>query len=221
MAACCLVIDGLIGAGKTTLIASIVAAMSEYYDVHVIPEPVDNWVKSGILAEFYKDQTRYAYTFQTEAFRTRLVKMREVYESAMLSLSTKTQSLSTTRPVLFISERSTISDKIFAKLLHTRGQMTDMEYGLYCDWWEFWHILMPPMTIKHLYMRVDVEVSLGRIMKRGRTGENVPDDYQRALFVAHEEFFSARPHLVIDGVAEFEDKKLSNTAIDRILAYIK
>ena len=52
-----IVIDGEIEAGKTTLISLLAAAFeARGLRVAVIPEPVSEWERVGLLQEFYADQ---------------------------------------------------------------------------------------------------------------------------------------------------------------------
>ena len=106
-----IVIDSKIGAGKTTLI-SLLAATFEARGlwVAVIPEPVSEWERIGLLQEFYADQppkrrAQGAYIFQTYAFITRV-------ESA--------QKVVTANPDadIYLVERSVLTDRfVFMELL--------------------------------------------------------------------------------------------------------
>ena len=73
-----IVIEGEIGADKTTLISLLAAAFeARGLRVAVIPEPVSGWEHVGLLQEIYADQppqrrAQSAYIFQTYAFVTRV-----------------------------------------------------------------------------------------------------------------------------------------------------
>ena len=64
-------LEGNVGTGKSTFLR-----MLEEIGLQVIFEPVNEWSNmknsngKNLLEEFYGDQTRYAYTFQSVAFRT-------------------------------------------------------------------------------------------------------------------------------------------------------
>lgn len=70
-----LTIEGNIGVGKTTFLKLIKEKLR--LDFEVIDEPVDVWqnIKQGdsnLLDLFYKEPTRWGFTFQTYAFMSRL-----------------------------------------------------------------------------------------------------------------------------------------------------
>ena len=70
-------IEGNIGTGKSTFLSMIETLFPEN---QVIYEPIDIWSSftdeygNSILDYFYKDQKRYAYTFQSLAFISRIEK---------------------------------------------------------------------------------------------------------------------------------------------------
>jgi len=72
------VIDGAIGAGKTTLIELLCEALVERgHKAVVVREPVEEWARCGILQEFYDHASSLepglvAYDFQTYTFVTRV-----------------------------------------------------------------------------------------------------------------------------------------------------
>ena len=60
-----IVIDGLIGAGKSTLIKLIVKENKYKKKIHPIYEPVDIWRDTGALQLFYQDIPAKCMEFQT------------------------------------------------------------------------------------------------------------------------------------------------------------
>ena len=66
------VLEGNIGAGKSTMLN----IMQKQLGLSVINEPTNKWQHVGqtdnILDLFYKDTKRWAYTFQSYAFLTRV-----------------------------------------------------------------------------------------------------------------------------------------------------
>jgi len=68
-----LIIEGNIGAGKSTLLR----LLSEHFAIDPVCEPLERWQNVGngdnLLDRFYKDINRWAYTFQTYAFVTRVL----------------------------------------------------------------------------------------------------------------------------------------------------
>ena len=90
-------IDGNIGAGKSTLCAKLAEKLPQ---LKVIQEPVGTWEKFvddegvNLLSHFYKDTTRWAYTFQNCAILTRLMNtydaMKEFEETVMTNSAVPT-----------------------------------------------------------------------------------------------------------------------------------
>ena len=84
-------IEGNIGSGKSTLLKKIQDWAKENYYSHIYfaLEPVDDWNeirdKSGetILSKFYKDQEKYAFSFQMMAFITRYNKIQELIDEIL------------------------------------------------------------------------------------------------------------------------------------------
>ena len=67
-------VDGNIGSGKSTLIKILRNRMKDYI---FVDEPVKEWTQvtddnnKNLLAHFYENKERWAYTFQNYAFITR------------------------------------------------------------------------------------------------------------------------------------------------------
>jgi deoxyadenosine/deoxycytidine kinase len=164
-------LDGNIGAGKTTLLQAIQIAMP---DVEVVLEPGDSWTSrvdadgKSLLALFYEDQRRWAYTFQTCALMTRMRALREAKG-------------------LVITERSVLTDRfVFAKMLRDSGAMTDVEWTLYCRLWDQFAAELPVSAV--IYLTTGVGTSAERIVKRGRVGETMSLDYLATLDAAHQQW---------------------------------
>ena len=77
-------VEGNIGSGKSTFLDMV----SKHVEgAKVVYEPLDVWKAytdengKNILHHFYEDQKRYAYTFQTIAFLSRVERLREIKNS--------------------------------------------------------------------------------------------------------------------------------------------
>ena len=117
-------IEGNIGSGKSTFIASLKTKLFQIYGIPIIyiPEPVKQWeeIKSlegqNMIELFYKDQPKYAFSFQMMAYITRLHYLHteiKKYPNCIL-----------------ISERSLLADyHVFAKMLFENGQISLENYG--------------------------------------------------------------------------------------------
>ena len=186
-----IVVDGEIGAGKTTFLSVL---KDQYHDkkVTIIPEPVELWRSTGALNEFYKDPINKAYEFQSFATVTRITSARDI---VMKNLDSD----------VFLIERSPLTDKhIFMKLQEEKipGYQLPM-YHLWCD---LWHQLYPldlsGANVTFLVLKPDLNVCMNRTVNRGRREEvtqekktaGVSLEYQTMLRKAHENFFEGANH---------------------------
>lgn len=171
------VVDGIIGAGKSTLIGRLKEYLTSIgYIVTIIREPVDQW--GELLVKFYEDPTRYSYLFQTMAFHDRAVEARQVY-------------LDNPRTQIFIAERSVFSDTIFMRMLRDSGQCSELEFASYVKWWKMWHLVVPWTPNLFIYLKPTVDTAMKRVANRSRDGESkVSSDYQTSLEQYHDQVFS-------------------------------
>jgi len=117
-------IEGNIGVGKTTFIT----LLNEYLqknlsDSSIMPEPVDAWLNmkdekgKNILQYYYENSKKYGFSFQINAFMTRL----EAIE-IMKKQNKK----------YMIAERSVFTDKnVFTVLNYLDHNINDMELKVY------------------------------------------------------------------------------------------
>lgn len=114
--------QGNIAAGKSTLLEIL---DDDRFDV--VPEPITKWQQTSsaggnLLELFYNDTDRWAYTFQSYAFLSRMRAQLEVQGQR-----------GDDRCRMF--ERSIVSDReVFAVNCHETGVMSDVEWDIYCDW---------------------------------------------------------------------------------------
>lgn len=236
-----IVIDGIISAGKSTLIALIQSKLKDRYEIIVIKEPVNKWTQSGILQKFYGDKKRWSYHFQTKVFHDRIMEAINQYDKFIekeksqtgicvlcnnfqeintsnlpqcdvssetrglknsLSVSNLTdversdrlksapQSGDTPKQVLFVCERSCLTDNLFMKLLYEDGEINDMEYDHYKEWCDLWKLLLPFKFDLFIYLRPSLEKCMKQVQERLRDGEEgVDKEYQRKLMNKHDAFF--------------------------------
>lgn len=201
------VVDGNIGAGKTTFLR----ILSDYFCAHVVYEPTAKWQKiigqENLLENFYRDTPRWAYTFQSYAFVTRI-------------LEQESHALAHSEPIQIL-ERSVFSDRYcFAKNCFELGFMSELEWKLYQDWFSW---LVDNYVIRpngFIYLRVDPLVCYKRLVKRQRKEEiGISLDYLDRLHQKHEDWLVQKkdvapyvkdiPVLVLDCNEDFE-KTLTN-----------
>ncbi len=200
-------LDGNIGSGKSTLVNIIKRFRPEYC---MLDEPVDVWNtikdKDGVnlLENFYKDQTRWAYTFQNFAYITRLEKLKKAIQQGYK---------------IIITERSIFTDKhIFAKMLYEDGKLSHLEWAAYNQWFDFHKIDINGF----IYLRTSPQICQQRIQQRNRKGEEeIPFDYLQKLHVKHEKIFSNSNGIQLDGNTNFiDDKSIQEDILTKIDSFI-
>ena len=162
-------IDGGIGSGKSTLIEKLREKYKNNSNIIFLKEPVDEWEnikdENGItiLENFYKNPSKYGFSFQIMAFISRLKIMKEAVE--------------TNPNAIFISERSLFTDRfVFAKMLFDSGNIELINYTIYLSWFNTFS--KDFKVNKVIYVNTEPHVCYERIEKRSRTGEsNIPLDY--------------------------------------------
>jgi deoxycitidine kinase len=175
-------IEGDIGAGKTTLIDLL---KKERPTWHFIDEPVGTWQSlktaegENLLQLFYKDQTRYSYTFQNCALLSRALKIKETIDTVM-----KRRDPKCSEHHIFVTERCLETDfYVFAQMLHDDGRMNLVEWDLYQMWYNYVKGQSPSLN-KIVYVSTPPTICKERIGLRGREGEeNIPLEYLKSLDV--------------------------------------
>jgi len=194
-------IEGNIGCGKSTVMQTLQQAIASSspgaVDVEYVflDEPVSEWrVKSfrngtkSILKLFYEavkaGDKQMAFVFQVNAFTTR----QTIFLHAAEKLSNGSADDGSGAVVDFISERSMLSDKLFAENLFDLGDFSEVEIDVYR---KFHQLMTKTTTDKQeviIYLDVDYTTCHQRLLKRGRDEEQtVPPEYLRALQNKHEE----------------------------------
>lgn len=174
-----IVIDGVISAGKTTLIRLLEDKLNREGSLKVkaIYEPVDLWNSTGALQYFYDDVPNHAYEFQTYTYITRIARV--INELA-----------ATPDADVYLLERSIWTDRyIFMALL--KNQIGTLKCQMYEQWCDLWAYIMPMRVDKWVFLNTSLEESLKRIKVRNREGESgVSVEYQTALYNKHVEFYN-------------------------------
>lgn len=169
-------IEGIIGAGKTTLIEKVIVPFFEDQGLRVtmVPEPVEEWTE--ILPLFYKDPSRWGYHFQTKALYDRIRVSEQVWKDCDADV--------------IIMERSIWSDEIFMKTLQRCGEITEMEVKHYHNLWDMARRLMPFKPNVIFFLKPSIDTVMKRVEERARDGEDgISRDYQITLQTVHEEDF--------------------------------
>lgn len=179
-------IDGLIGSGKTTFLKHLEIFLKSKpflndYKIVVLREPVDEWVKSGMLEKFYSDKKRYAYEFQLYVLHT-------FFEHTIGSGKT-----------IVIRERDTESViNIFTKTMYEENLLTTSQYKTILDAYK--NYKKDPKFLRstiNVWLDNNLSTCMERIKKRGRKGEDVSDDYQALLYEKHCQYFNNKNNPIV------------------------
>ena len=180
-------IEGNIGSGKSTL----VRILKEYYknnnNILFADEPVNEWMSikdnngEDILSKFYKDQTRYGFSFQMMAYISRIAILRKLVKENPNSI--------------IFTERSVYTDKkVFAQMLFDQGKIEEIDFIIYNKWFE--HFLDEIDITGVIYIRTDPNKCFERIIKRNRKGETIPLEYLEQCHTYHENWLKVQSNVL-------------------------
>lgn len=164
-----IVIEGIIGVGKTTLGRSIQAyLLLNGLDCAFFPE----YRNDKLLAQYIGDMKKYAYGFQTIMLSKRIA----IYNSALEAARSGK---------ICIVDRSLAGDFAFATMQLNNGNITKDEFDVYCSMIKMENSVEPSLVV---YLECDVVRALERTKKRSCTGEDKYDiEYFQALSKAYHE----------------------------------
>ena len=169
-------IEGNIGSGKSTFLSYLKSNNTKFVFVR---EPVDEWesvrdTESGksIIEKFYEDQEKYSFSFQMMAFISRFSLLRKAIQE--------------NPNAIIITERCLYTDKfVFAKMLFDMKKIEDINYQIYCKWFEEFSQEIPVSKI--IYIKTNPIICFSRIQQRNRKGELViPLEYLEHCHEYHE-----------------------------------
>lgn len=193
-------IEGNIGSGKSTLLANLKLHYEGNPRVLFVDEPVSEWENivdkndgENIIQKFYKDQSKYSFSFQMMAYISRLAVLKEACEK--------------NKNCIIISERSLLTDKhVFAQMLFDSGNIEDINYQIYRKWF---HTFAQDFPIDaFIYVNTMPTNCFDRVNKRSRTGENnIPLEYLQNCHSYHEQMIDKFHNVLqIDGNVDINDK---------------
>ena len=165
-------IEGLIGAGKTSLLHEL---QNNNGRIQISTEPVHLWnnvsgrqandKSQNMLVNMYEDPKRWCFSFQIWALCTRLQSISVPHNSNV-----------------YVVERCVDSNLVFAATMHDLGYMDE------CEWTMFKHIYdymkpLQPQIDAIVWLDCDFDECMRRILQRNRIGEsNVSKEYQIKLY---------------------------------------
>ena len=236
-------VEGNIGSGKTTFITLMNAYMSKFHEINkdgrIVLEPVDEWLKTidsdgkNILEKFYGDQEKWSFAFQMNSFISRVKKILDEFnrgdDKALNNSSNPSEIMSNynvMEKIVFV-ERSIYTDcHCFAKLCYENGNMTKLEYDIYCKWndWVSEQFSIKPDA--YIYLRCDPTINDERIKQRSRDGEDgIPIQYLKDLHEKHDEWLNFEkehvPVYVVDSTQNFKKKEVMDTIFEGIFEFVK
>jgi deoxyadenosine/deoxycytidine kinase len=157
-------VEGIIGAGKSTLTSTI----AERLNLRPIYEPVDD---NAYLGLFYEDQERWGFPMQVELMARRYGMQLQALAEAMVRGQWQGAVL----------DRGLPGDRVFAKMLMQAGKIHELEWQTYeklYDHMTTW-ITSPRLLV---FLDVEPEVAHERVRGRARDAESgIPLDYLRDL----------------------------------------
>lgn len=170
-----IIVEGNIGAGKSTFLR----LLQETFEAQFIFEPHEHWQNVGghnLLDKFYSDKERWAYTFQSYAFITRM--------------RAEEQGIKNSKHAVHILERSVFSDRYcFAKNCFELGVMSPLEWALYQEWFSWLVESQQYAPTGFIYLRTDPEVCYQRMVTRNRFEESsVSLEYLTMIHQKHEDW---------------------------------
>lgn len=205
-----IVIDGIIGAGKSTVAAFLCEELGLKFYEELSSERSDS-LAQRMLDKFYSDQARWSAIIQVMFLNERFKSIKDI------------ESMNENAVV----DRSIYGDEIFAKTIHDRGQMTDDEFQIYKDLLQnmLEHIKPPEIMI---YLDVSVDTALERIKARDRSTEAdlIPRDYMEDLRSNYETWFdrytlSKKVRIDFNEHALTDEGQLTDAFKNKILDAIK
>ncbi len=159
-----IVVEGVIGAGKT----SLAKMMSERLQAKLVLEEVE---ENPFLKDFYRDRERYAFQTQMHFLFSRFQQQRNLRQLELFSERT-------------VADYLFQKDRIFAGL-----NLSERELALYdrlVGWLEL-EVMTPDIVV---YLQATPDVLMRRIARRGRPYEKDMDPgYIRQLNEAYNHFF--------------------------------
>ncbi|WP_165209934.1 deoxynucleoside kinase [Streptococcus tangpeifui] len=182
-----IVLAGTIGAGKSSLAASL----GEHLGTQVFYEAVDN---NPVLDLYYQDPKKYAFLLQIFFLNKRFQSIKEAYKADNNIL-----------------DRSIFEDELFLTLNYKNGNVTKTELDIYKELLANMLEELEGMPKKSpdllVYIDVSFDKMLERISKRGRSFEQIADNPELYEYYqqVHGEYpdwyenYSVSPKIRIDG----------------------
>ena len=225
-------VEGVIGAGKSTMLERIVPLLRVrgLRNVIVVPEPLDLWTDVGgtnLLQLFYENQKRWAFTFQMHAMSTRITSVWQALERVGMDCGDDDDA-----DIVVVCERSVFTDRhVFVETLVDDGIMSNVEKAAYVR--AFDYFAAHDYRGNHagvIYLRSLPKTCAEHMRVRDRVEEaGVPLTYLEKLHVHHERAIAdattwngaRRLILDVESLGRIHDNDDdANTCADQLFAFI-
>jgi len=169
-----LFVDGMIGGGKTTCLTKI---KEKYPQLTVIFEPVERWMSSGLLENFYNDPKKYCFQLQSFIMDSFVDELEKAFKDNVNFI---------------LMERGHLAAYTIFSYIHWKnGILTDEEYKMM----EEKHFIYDRdlrqrgYVLDHIYLNTPIEVAMERIAirNRGNEKESITVEYQERFLKRYEE----------------------------------
>jgi len=196
-------VESGIAGGKSTLLQRLAAVVkqSDGLRAYFVQEPVDVWIKTGMLQAFYADPPRYAAEFQALTFSTRIGALSDAYHKALEHVQGAPD-----RRAVIVTERSPFADHdVFEHLQRLYGNIDEMQHRVYAAKFEAWERVVQRRAYDlYIWLNTPVDESQKRFAARERGGELVPDKYAHDLYARHTALlghgqYRGAPVVTVDG----------------------
>ena len=161
-------IEGNKNTGKSTLLSILKDKYKDYEKIKFVDEPLESWLNlkdtdgENILEKFYKNQSRWSYSFQMNAFITR--------SKSILNANPTKNS--------YYRKIGNNRSSCICGTIAIFGKISELEWRLYEEWYNW---LLNDYNVKpdiYVYLRCSPDVSFSRMKSRARKEEDiVPKDY--------------------------------------------
>lgn len=213
-------IEGNIGAGKSTFITLFQKYLENDENSHLLLEPVESWLNTKdsngkhILQHYYEDQKKYGFTFQMNAFISRVHEIEE-----MKKLNKKNNFV----------ERSVYTDRnVFTQLNVDSGNIDEIQHKVYEQWFSVFSEKFDLRPQGYIYLKTTPEICEERIKKRDRSGESsIPLEYLTKLDILHTNWLKREcengiPVLEIDVTEDYTNNETRQREIfQSIMDFVK
>lgn len=189
-----IIIEGTLGAGKTTTLLQLEESWADLYEC--VREPVEEWTEStNRLAELYQNPRENAFSFEVDC---------------LLKLS---QSPDPASDKLTIQERSMYATYyVFSTYYYESGHISESDFETLTNLFE--RCIKKSYASGIFYLKLDPDTAFERIRSRGRPAESIiTKDFLRRVCTLYDQLLIDKAHLFNIPV-----KVVEATANPRILA---